>query len=73
SPDGTQIAYRCAEGGTIDLHLLTLGGPGTFTVTDDRAVTRGSRLDGRSQPAWYGPRPDAPTPRPIPESSGSPP
>ncbi len=73
SPDGTQIAYLRAEGGTIDLHLLTLGRPGIFTVTDDRAVTRGSRLDGRSQPAWYGPRPDAPTPRPIPESSGSPP
>lgn len=72
SPDGRQVAYLRVEGQDIDLHILTLSTDGTFTVTEDKAVTSDSQLDATSRPAWFMPPELRATPPPSASPSGSP-
>ena len=67
SPDGRQVAFLRVDGQDIDLHVLTLSTNGAFSVTEDKAVTTDSQLDGTSRPSWFMP----PEMRASPSPSGS--
>jgi Tol biopolymer transport system component len=75
SPAGDQIAFLRAEGTTIDLQLITLGGSAPdFTVAKEEPLTSQSQLDGTSRPAWFIPPSEIPTPppaTPAPAASGA--
>ncbi len=61
SPAGDQIAFLQANGTTIDLHLITLGGTAPhFTAAKEEPLTSQSQLDGQSRPAWYIPPSEMP-------------
>ncbi len=70
SPAGNQIAFLQANGTTIDLHLITLGGTAPhFTMAKEEPLTSQSQLDGQSRPAWYIPPSEIPAAMPSPVAS----
>ncbi len=72
SPAGNQIAFLQANGTTIDLELMTLGGTAPhFTAAKVEPLTSQSQLDGTSRPTWFIPASEMPTPTPAPSAAGS--
>jgi dipeptidyl aminopeptidase/acylaminoacyl peptidase len=75
SPKGDAIAFLHIEGQIVDLRMAVLGGKAPdWTVTDTKALTEVSGLDGASRPDWHIPASElpAPTPAPTPSATASP-
>ncbi len=75
SPKGDAIAFLHIEGQIVDLRMAVLGGTAPdWTVTETKALTEVSGLDGASRPDWFVPASElpAPTPAPTPSVSASP-
>jgi TolB protein len=75
SPKGDAIAFLHIEGQIVDLRMAVLGGSAPdWTVTDTKALTEVSGLDGASRPGWFIPASElpAPTPAPTPLATPSP-
>lgn len=54
SPAGDAIAFFHIEGQIVDLRMAVLGGKGPdWTVTEVKALTEVSGLDGSSRPDWF--------------------
>ena len=63
SPAGDQIAYLHTSGQLVDLRLAQLDGTGpTWTVKETLDLTSNAGLDGASQPDWFVPEDQRPTP-----------
>jgi hypothetical protein len=74
SPAGDAIAYLHLSGTSVDLKLAKLdASSGRWAVTDTKALTEVSALDGTSRPSWFIPASQLPasTPSPAAPSSSS--
>jgi dipeptidyl aminopeptidase/acylaminoacyl peptidase len=66
SPAGDQVAFLRANGMSIDLVVVTLGGAGrTLSTTAQEQLTSQSGLDGTSRPSWFIPASQLPSPAPA--------
>lgn len=76
SPAGDQVAFLRANGMSIDLVVVTLGGKGrALSVTAQEQLTSQSGLDGTSRPSWFIPASELPAPAtatPVPSTRASP-
>jgi Tol biopolymer transport system component len=73
SPKGDAIAFLHIEGQIVDLRMAVLGGSAPdWTVTDTKALTEVSGLDGASRPDWFIPASELPVPTPAPTPVATP-
>ena len=73
SPKGDAIAFLHIEGQIVDLRMAVLGGSAPeWTVTETKALTEVSGLDGASRPDWFIPASELPTPTPAPTPVATP-
>ena len=73
SPKGDAIAFLHIEGQIVDLRMAVLGGSAPdWTVTDTKALTEVSGLDGASRPGWFIPASELPAPTPAPTPVATP-
>ena len=73
SPKGDAIAFLHIEGQIVDLRMAVLGGSAPdWTVTETKALTEVSGLDGASRPGWFIPASELPAPTPAPTTVATP-